>query len=360
MKTPVLPRILIRFIGVQIILIIVGCNLFASTPEPEPGLNITQAYQTVESRLTEAVAQTPQITNTLPTDDNDLDTPVSTLTPAVNTPTTPAPQPLTPSPIPLCDHAAPGSPIDVTIPDDSLIEANQEFTKTWRLQNIGSCTWDETYALVWFSGDLLGAQPSNPLPGSVPPGALVDVSVDMVAPEVPGIYQSNWKLRNSAGVLFGIGPSADSSFWVRIQVIEPIDITPSPTPTVTPTPTPTPTVSAHVRGRVTLYLDDRLDLDTLQVNSGFSEDLTLTTSEQAHVLLPLGNVLLAIFGNDQPSLLQCQESPLSADALIIDDLEEGTYICYRTNLALPGWMRIEQFSIDPVALELDIYTWAIP
>jgi hypothetical protein len=360
MNKLVLPRNLMWLVTLYISLTLAGCNLFSLTPQPEPGLNVTQAYQTVEARLTEAIARTPQITDTLPTEENNNQTPVATTSPTATIPITTVTQALTPSPTPLCDHAAPGSPIDVTIPDDSLIESNQEFTKTWRLQNIGSCTWDESYALVWFSGDPLEAQPSNPLQGTVPPGAVVDLSVDMVAPEVPGTYQSNWKLRNTAGVLFGIGPNADSSFWVRIQVIEPLDTTPSPTPTETATPTPTATVSPHASGRVTLNLDDRLDLDTLQVNSGVSEDITLTIGEQGHLLLPIGNVTLGVFGSNQPSLLQCQESVLSAEALIIENLDVGIYICYRTNMALPGWMRVEQFNLDPVILELEIYTWAIP
>ncbi|MBE0410297.1 MAG: hypothetical protein IBX69_11255 [Anaerolineales bacterium] len=358
MNVPVPNRFLIWLIFLAISL--AGCNLFSTSPQADPTINVTQAYQTVEARLTEAIAQTPQVTITTPIDENEIETAAAT-TPTVETTPMPAiTQPVTPSPTALCDHAAPGSPIDVTIPDDSLIESNQKFTKTWRLHNIGSCTWDESYAVVWFSGDPLGAQPSNPLQGSVPPGAVVDVSVDMEAPEEPGTYQSNWKLRNSAGVLFGIGPNADSSFWVRIQVIEPLDTTPSPTPTATPTPTPTATVSAHAHGHVTLNLDDRLDLDTLQVNSGVGEDVALTSGEQIHLLQPLGNALLASFGNNQPSLLECQESPLSADAVIIENIEAGTYVCYRTNMSLPGWMLIEQFNIDPVILEVEIYTWAIP
>jgi hypothetical protein len=355
-----LDRYHIRLISLPVILVLAGCNLFSTDPQPEPGLNVTQAYQTVEARLTEVIGLTPQITNTRPTEENGVEPPVATTPPAGPTPTPPITQTVTPSPTPLCDHASPGSPIDVTIPDDSLIEANQAFTKTWRLHNIGSCTWDESYSLVWFSGDQLGAPPSTLLQGSVPPGAEVDVSVDMVAPEEPGTYQSHWKLRNPAGVLFGIGPNADSSFWVRIQVIEPMSLTPSPTPTQTATPTPTPTVGAYASGRITLNLDDRLDLDTLQVNSGSGEDVIVTTGDQIYLLQPLGSALLAIFGNNQPSLEDCQNYPLSPDPVVMENLNPGVYLCYRTNMSLPGWARLEHYSADPVLLELEIYTWAIP
>jgi len=32
--------------------------------------------------------------------------------------------------------------LDVTIPDNSVISSNTAFTKTWRLKNTGTCTWD--------------------------------------------------------------------------------------------------------------------------------------------------------------------------------------------------------------------------
>lgn len=359
MKFSVLSHHLIWVLILPIALVLAGCNLFAA-PQPEPGLNVTDAYQTVEARLTEAIALTPQTTSTIPTEQTNIETPATATPPADPTPTPTLPQQVSPSPTPLCDHAAPGSPIDVTIPDDSLIETTQDFTKTWRLQNIGVCTWDETYSLVWFSGDQMGAPPSIPLTGTVPPGAVIDVSVDMLAPDETGIYQSHWKVRNPAGVLFGIGPNADSSFWVRIEVIEPISTSPSPTPTGTPTPTPTATVGAHVSGSVSLTLDDRLDLDTLQVNSGSGEDVMIVSEEQVHLLQPLGSALLALFGNGQPSLQECQELPLSANPLALEDLNTGLYVCYRTNIALPGWARVLVYTSEPFSLDLEIYTWAIP
>ncbi len=41
---------------------------------------------------------------------------------------------------------------DVTIPDDTVIDAGDTFTKTWRLKNIGGCSWTPSYALVFVSG----------------------------------------------------------------------------------------------------------------------------------------------------------------------------------------------------------------
>jgi len=46
-----------------------------------------------------------------------------------------------------CDAAA--FVKDVTVSDGSLISPGSSFKKTWRLQNIGTCTWTSSYALVW-------------------------------------------------------------------------------------------------------------------------------------------------------------------------------------------------------------------
>jgi hypothetical protein len=109
---------------------------------------------------------------------------------------------------------------DVTIPDDTPFSPGENFTKTWQLQNLGSCTWDSTYNLVFAGGEQMEAAESVPLTGTVPPGEFGDLSVLLVAPDLPGAYQSEWKLSSPDGILFGIGPGSDRPFWVQIVVIE--------------------------------------------------------------------------------------------------------------------------------------------
>ncbi|GIV65719.1 MAG: NBR1-Ig-like domain-containing protein [Chloroflexota bacterium] len=110
---------------------------------------------------------------------------------------------------------------DVTIPDGSEFSPGQTFIKTWRLKNTGSCTWTTSYRVVFDSGNVLGAPPSFNLPISVPPDGLVDISVNMKAPEQPREYESYWKLQNPQGVIFGLGSGGDKSFWVKIKVVAP-------------------------------------------------------------------------------------------------------------------------------------------
>ena len=107
---------------------------------------------------------------------------------------------------------------DVTVPDGAKYDPSVAFKKTWRLKNIGSCTWTTGYSLVFDSGTQMGAPASINFPGSVAPGQTVDLTVDMTAPANAGHYIGYWKLKNASGVLFGIGSTANKSFWVEINV----------------------------------------------------------------------------------------------------------------------------------------------
>lgn len=107
---------------------------------------------------------------------------------------------------------------DVSIPDGTNLFAGEVFTKTWRLQNLGSCTWDATYSLVPTAGDNMGITDSVPLSVTVPPGEFGELSVKLVAPRSPGTYRAEWKLLSPDGFLFGIGPGSNRPFWVQILV----------------------------------------------------------------------------------------------------------------------------------------------
>lgn len=156
-------------------------------------------------------------------------TPVGTVTP---TPTQP--------PVSACDKAQ--FIADVTIPDGTLMNPGQVFDKTWRLKNIGTCTWTTAYKLVFVSGEQMGGPAEANLPTNVPPGSTVDLTVRLTAPSVGGTYRGYWQFKNANGVLFGIGTPPVKPWWVEIRVAGPTP-TPGPTRTSTPpqTPGPTPT-----------------------------------------------------------------------------------------------------------------------
>jgi len=330
-----------------------GCQLFGGGTDATATLNVTQAYQTVNARLTQSVAQTPSLESSA--------TPVETTqhTPTQITPTrTPA---ITESSSPPgnCDNlAAPGVPIDVTIPDDTQMSPAQGFTKTWRLQNAGTCTWTRDYAVAYFSGEPMGAPNSVKLNQDVPVGGIVDISVDMVAPQQSGSYQGNWKLRTGSGEWFGIGPNGDSPFWVRIQVVGELagGLTPSPGIQAS---TPTPSILAS--GSVSMSPGDNLDLDTVMLNSGDGEDLSfVNVAEGLHQLQTIGSARLGVFGTTQPTFEQCQATTPGATFINVEALAEGTYICYRTGLSWPGRMMVFSYNPVEVTLTLEIVTWSSP
>lgn len=341
-----------------------GCNLPRSEENTTTAtLNVTQAYETIEARLTEAVGQTPAVTETPAPTDSGVASPAPTSPEGAVTQTalpTNAPT-ASARPTEICDRAAAGNPIDVTIPDDTEMNPGQTFTKVWRLENVGTCTWSDDYEVVFFSGEAMNAPAHFRLDQRVEPGASVDISVEMVAPEEAGTYQGNWKLRNEQGATFGIGPTGNAPFWVRIEV----KAGPTSTPTITATPTgATPTASATppaaISGSITILPGDSLDLDTIQANSAGADLSYETNADAQHLLVPQNGAAVKIFGSTEPSVSECRSATLVDSPVTLELLNTGTYLCYRTDSGLPGRVRIANFNLDTYAVTLDVNTWTTP
>lgn len=259
----------------------------------------------------------------------------------------------TPTATLTCNIAAAGHPIDVTIPDDSVMAPGESFLKTWRLENVGSCTWTTQYTLTFFSGNNLEAFQNHNLAAPVEPGEMIDFTLDMKAPLTPGVYQSNWMLRDPWGELFGIGLNGDAPFWVIIEVVEPITATPAFTPTVTSTPV------VYLRGQIQLHNQDQLDLDSGTLNP---EDVTQADfvyqqgGELVHVLKTMNGVEWAMYGGSEPSFGDCLSAERSSDALGFQDIPVGSYLCYQTSDGLLGWFFFDAFGDDQ--LLISFLTWA--
>jgi hypothetical protein len=199
----------LKLIAAPIILLIAGlaCNMLVpaeSTPDPFATLNVlyTAAALTQQASGTRAGTPTPVGTATNPFPTLSVVTPTRTSAPLI-----------------LCNAAA--FVTDVTISDGTTVGAGEDFTKTWRVRNVGTCSWSPSYALVFTSGDRLSAPSSVGMPGYVNPGQFIDLSVDMTAPDNNGSYQGYWKLRDPAGNTFGNGAQAQTPFWVEINVAGP-------------------------------------------------------------------------------------------------------------------------------------------
>jgi uncharacterized protein YkwD len=103
---------------------------------------------------------------------------------------------------------------DVTIQDDTRVNAGEEITKTWEFQNTGTCPW-VGYAIKFSAGNPMGAPLSTPI-ADTPPGGKVQVSVELTVPTADGRYQADFILLDSTGEIVPIG--AQTTFWVRFVV----------------------------------------------------------------------------------------------------------------------------------------------
>ncbi len=349
-------------LGLCLILLLPACSLL---PQQENANlpNSTEVYETVSANLTE----TAQIT----------DSPaIQTITALPSPSNTPVPSPVaTTRPLPTgtgdsfiasatstqhvapCNLAAPGRPVDITVPDGTRFKPGEEFSKTWRLINAGSCSWTDNYAIAWFSGELFGAVTEQIFGIQVSPGQSVDITVDMRAPMQPGVHQSNWKLRDASGDLFGIGPNGDAPFWVRIEVevIATATVTPEPTSTFTPTP------SAVAKGSLQMTVGTAFDLDSGNENTGTGDDLELQEKDGSNlVLAPLNGATMVEVPGQAPGLTDCQKAELNNQAVPAANLKEGSVYCYKTNQGLPGYFRIKNLALADKNLSVDFTTWAIP
>lgn len=153
------------------------------------------------------------------------------------TPTSLSPTPsptatATPEPTPANCTMAVTFLYDVTIPEGTVLSPGTWFTKTWRVQNSGTCDW-ENYQLVFVRGSLLAGTSPTALP-ALAAGNTVDVSLYLLSPSYEGTYEGIWMVQAKNGSL--VGPELK----VNIRIPKP---TATPTATATKTPTPTPTAT---------------------------------------------------------------------------------------------------------------------
>jgi hypothetical protein len=309
--------------------------------------DITQTYRKFIDTLVESEGLAPETQG------------VQTRVPVVdvgNQLSTPAVTPGVPINDSVCNLAVSGMPIDVTIPDGTRLRPGQTFSKTWRLVNAGSCTWGQGYSAVWFSGELLSSARHQFFRSVVPPGQSVDITVEMTAPKKAGIYQSNWKLSDQNTNLFGIGPNGDAPFWVLIEVIDEVH---TATATITATATSVPAV--YTAGEFLLSLDERVNLDTGELNSGNQDDLTLLMDvDKGLVLAVEGSARFMQFGSLRPNDQDCRSLTLSSDPISLELLTTDDYVCYRTGQALPGFFRLVETDLEENSLMMEYVTWAVP
>jgi len=328
-----------------LLLFLTACAV-EDVPTKTPTLNEAVLNETAASLATADAVQTQAFvpTNTLE--------PIYTST-AIPTLDQTRPSITTPTAEKACNMAAAGQPIDVTIPDGTVMVPGETFSKTWRLKNTGRCLWTRQYAVTYFSGNSMDAIQNHPLSAEVEPGEVIDVTVDMRAPETPGFYQGNWMLVDPQGEVFGIGPNGDAPFWVQIEVVVSMTETPQPTPTVTITP------MVYLTGDAALVDRDQYDLDNGTRNP---EDVTRVDfvyqqgGDPAHTFSTMNGTEWAVFGEDEPAFENCISAELTGNPISYEDVPFGTYLCFKTSDGLPGWLLFQAFSGGQLSFEF--LTWS--
>lgn len=103
---------------------------------------------------------------------------------------------------------------DITIPDGTFVTPGEKLDKRWRVENSGSCNWDDTTRVKLLNGPALDA----PLEQALYParsGAQAIIRMTFTAPLEPGVYRSAWQAVDPTGNPFG------EIFFVEIGVAAP-------------------------------------------------------------------------------------------------------------------------------------------
>jgi hypothetical protein len=126
--------------------------------------------------------------------------PTLTLTPTITPlPATATPE-LTVSPTPN------GTPrpelrckvLSQSVKPGSKFRSREQFDISWQIQNTGSATWEPgVVELAYAGGTKMFRYQPVPLPHSSPPGDIIALSADMIAPHTPDTYTMFWSLRRA-------------------------------------------------------------------------------------------------------------------------------------------------------------------
>jgi hypothetical protein len=171
-------NIIVVLVCMVVMLVALACQITAA--EPDENEVATAAAQTIEAKYPpteEPTAGPPTVT------------PLPTYTVVV--PPTPEPKP--------CNKA---KFISETVPDGTEFSPDEEFTKTWRLENIGTCTWNTNYRVALQSGDSMGMDGSQHFTQIIKPGEYMDVVLELEAPSDEDDYTTWFQLQDDSGKKF--------------------------------------------------------------------------------------------------------------------------------------------------------------
>ena len=100
---------------------------------------------------------------------------------------------------------------DLSVPDGTKMPVDTEFSKGWLVENVGSCTWDETYLIAYVYGNSWMDGEMTHLTAAVEPGEQYEMYLELRAPSEPGEYAGFWQLFNGNDSPYG------ETLWVAIE-----------------------------------------------------------------------------------------------------------------------------------------------
>ena len=206
----------ITFVLTLLITAAVACGpRVEPTPTIDPQELMAQVAMTIEAEITQNAMLTPSATATMP--------------PTATPPTLATQPPLPAATLPAAPLALPAGSADnatfisdVSIKDGTIFLPNARFTKTWKIENSGTTTWDIGYAIRYLEGAFLSEETVISITKPVEPGVQIEISVPMRAPSQLGTAKTWWAMMNEKGQIFG------DQFYVEIVVGTLNDVTATP------------------------------------------------------------------------------------------------------------------------------------
>lgn len=215
------------FILLAAALILTACNVGAA---PSPTLDVNAINTAiVGTTVAQFSAQFTQTALAIPPTNTPAPTDTPQSLPTFALPTTNAGTPPTVSfdvtPLPGFTQLASPAPVgatqalgdscfnsvfeeDVTIPDGTVVKGGETLSKTWKIRNTGTCTWDEGFKLVHIGGNIPNDNFKSQAyefqgKDQVAGGEAINLTVGLNAPCAAGKYEAHWRMQNDAGYYFG-------------------------------------------------------------------------------------------------------------------------------------------------------------
>lgn len=234
---------------------------------------------------------------------------------------------------------------DVTLDDKNMtappvMKPGQVFTKTWRVQNSGTCAWDPKYALAYSYGN----RPEANMGGTqvlvgktVQPGETIDISAVLTAPNTYGTFQGFWNMRDLQNVDFG------ETVWVGIQVPNP-----NPPPTATPPPQPPRPPAVLPTAPSNVMTGPNLRVDSQYITAGQCTTIRWDVGNVNAVYFVEGGSVQGVGGSDSRVVCPTQTTTYVLRVVrrdnVVQDFPITVYV-QQPNASINFWA--DSYSISP-------------